>query len=149
MDTKKPKILVVDDNDDIRAACIASLRNEGYILSQASSGEIAVRMLDMSQYDIVLTDYQMGDISGLDVLKKAKETCPECWVIMMTAFSSQELAREVLRNYEGTSFLCKPLNVAALRENIKLCLDRKNSKQIFKDAKNIIKDVKADSKQQL
>lgn len=128
-------VLVVDDDDAIRLACIAALKTQGYTLLSASNGETAKSLLDKFSIDLVLTDYQMGEISGLDVLKYAKSTHPECEVVVMTAFPSQNLAVDVLRNLKGAFFLSKPLEVARLREVVKHCLEKKNTKKMFEDTK--------------
>ncbi|MBN1621960.1 MAG: response regulator [Endomicrobiales bacterium] len=140
----KEVILVVDDDDAIRLACIAALKTEGYVVTSASSGEVALELLKKFKYDLVLTDYSMGEVSGLDLLKISKAMNPSCHVILMTAFASQNLAKEVLRGHEGTSFLCKPINVANLRETVKNCLARGVTKKHLEDTKNLMGEMKSD-----
>ncbi|MBN1621961.1 MAG: response regulator [Endomicrobiales bacterium] len=138
---KNVKILIVDDNDDIRTACNAALKTEGYSISQASSGEIAVKLIEQFKYDLVLTDYSMGEVSGLYVLKKAKMVDKECEVIMMTAFASQDLARQVLKEYTGTSFICKPIKIDELRKAVKYCIERRSTKIQIEHTRGIVKGM--------
>ncbi|MBN1621615.1 MAG: response regulator [Endomicrobiales bacterium] len=127
----KELILVVDDYEPFRTACIKALKLKGYMASGASSGEIAVSLLDKYRYDLLIIDYKMGDVSGLDVIRKVKETNPETEIIMVTAFPTQELAKEVLRELKGSSFLCKPVEFQKIVTTVETCLERRATKKEF------------------
>ncbi|MCB4790543.1 MAG: response regulator [Elusimicrobia bacterium] len=135
-------VLVVDDDSALRFACVEALKNEGYQVLNASSGEEATNLIDKYKVDMVLTDYQMGKVSGLDVLKYAKSTHPKCEVIVMTAYATYDLAREVLRNQKGASFLCKPIQVAELRDLVRKCLQKNEIKKNIEETKDNARNIK-------
>ncbi len=111
----KPKILVVDDEPDICKALEFLLKKEGYSVTSVNSGEDALERLKQEGFDVVLTDLKMGKVDGMDVLKMAKETNPDCQVIMMTAFASIESAVEAMKK-GAADYISKPF----LNEEIKL-----------------------------
>ncbi|MBW2224325.1 MAG: response regulator, partial [Deltaproteobacteria bacterium] len=82
------RILIVDDQDNARGMLSEMLQTEGYDVDQAASGEAASIMVAERGYDLVITDLRMGDVGGLEVLKRARETSPLTEVIVMTAFGT-------------------------------------------------------------
>lgn len=91
------RILIVDDQDNARGMLSEMLQTEGYDVDQAASGEAASIMVAERGYDLVITDLRMGDVGGLEVLKRARETSPLTEVIVMTAFGTIEDAVEAMR----------------------------------------------------
>ncbi|MBN2406176.1 MAG: response regulator [Elusimicrobia bacterium] len=137
-------VLVVDDNPDIRRAVVAALKGAGedYFLMDARNGQVALDFLKRFHFDVVVTDYEMGDINGLDVLEEAKKLYPDCDVIMLTAFATGELAREVLRNHQRTHFLIKPLDVQKLRDKVKSCFESKAVRQDVEKTHSVLDQFK-------
>ena len=70
---KPTSILVVDDELSMREFLDVLLSKEGYKVSVAKNGKQAVNLIEKNNYDLVLTDIRLGDITGLDVLKEAKK----------------------------------------------------------------------------
>ncbi len=101
------RILIVDDQDNARGMLADMLRTEGYEVDQAASGEAASTMVAEHGYDLVITDLRMGDVGGLEVLKRARETSPLTQVIVMTAFGTIEDAVEAMR-LGARDFVQKP-----------------------------------------
>ena len=91
------RILIVDDQDNARGMLSEMLCAEGYDVDQASSGESARTMVAENGYDLVITDLRMGDVGGLEVLQRTRETSPLTEVIVMTAFGTIEDAVEAMR----------------------------------------------------
>ena len=91
------RILIVDDQDNARGMLSEMLQTEGYDVDEAASGEAASIMVAERGYDLVITDLRMGDVGGLEVLKRARETSPLTEVIVMTAFGTIEDAVEAMR----------------------------------------------------
>jgi two-component system response regulator HydG len=100
-------ILIVDDQDNARGMLSELLRTEGYEVDQAANGETASAMVAENGYDLVITDLRMGDVGGLEVLKRARETSPLTEVIVMTAFGTIEDAVEAMR-FGARDFVQKP-----------------------------------------
>ena len=101
------RILIVDDQDNARSMLAEMLRLEGYDVDQAESGETACDMVDGNGYDLVITDLRMGDVGGLEVLRRTREASPVTPVIVMTAFGTIEDAVEAMR-FGAHDFVQKP-----------------------------------------
>jgi CheY-like chemotaxis protein len=103
-------ILLVDDHSAMRSTLSDILRDEGYNVQSATSGEEAVGLFQNGQFDAVLMDVRMTGMSGVEAFRKMKNLCAGVKVILMSAFSMDELKEDSLR--EGVvAFLPKPLNL--------------------------------------
>jgi DNA-binding NtrC family response regulator len=91
------RILVVDDEVDIRESLETLLDLEGYVVELAVDGTDCLRKLEKSGYDLVLLDLMMPDRSGMDVLRELRQRDIETPVIMMTAYGSVEVAVNALK----------------------------------------------------
>ena len=92
-----PKILVVDDQRNMRTTLAMMLRGAGYEVDEASEGKEAAEMGAQGAYDVVLTDLRMGSVDGLGVLRSVKEKQANTEVIVMTAYGTIESAVEAMR----------------------------------------------------
>jgi two-component system response regulator HydG len=101
------RILIVDDQDSARGMLSDMLHGEGYGVDQAPNGELACAMVAENGYDLVITDLRMGDVGGLEVLQRTRETSPLTEVIVMTAFGTIEDAVEAMR-FGAHDFVQKP-----------------------------------------
>ncbi|MET0283055.1 MAG: sigma-54 dependent transcriptional regulator [Polyangiales bacterium] len=91
------KLLVVDDQRNMRTTLAMMLRGASHDVDEAENGEAAVDRLSAEVYDLVLTDLKMGSTDGLDVLRAAKEVSQLTEVIVMTAYGTIESAVEAMR----------------------------------------------------
>ena len=91
------KILVVDDQRNMRTTLAMMLRGAGYDVDEASDGEAGSSMGAAGAYDVVITDLRMGERDGIDVLRAVKEAQPMSEVIVMTAYGTIESAVEAMR----------------------------------------------------
>ncbi|HEX5655903.1 MAG TPA: response regulator, partial [Polyangiales bacterium] len=91
------KLLVVDDQRNMRTTLAMMLRGASHDVDEAENGEAAVDRLSSEVYDLVLTDLKMGSTDGLDVLRAAKEVSQLTEVIVMTAYGTIESAVEAMR----------------------------------------------------
>jgi DNA-binding NtrC family response regulator len=103
------KILVVEDEKLIRMALREMLTQEGYRVTEAETGREALERLRQDEPDLVLLDYRLPDITGLDVLRSARTTSPEAGVILVTAHSSIDNAVEAIK-LGAYDYLNKPVN---------------------------------------
>ncbi len=88
------RILIVDDNEDMRQALIAVLTQRGYHCVAADHGESALRCLDTDRFHLVISDYQMPVMDGIQFLETLKKRpTPSPPVILLTASTSEELWR--------------------------------------------------------
>jgi signal transduction histidine kinase len=119
----KQKILLVDDEKDIREVLVLPLADLGYHIFEAENGAEALRLFKEIQPPIVLTDIKMPGIDGIELLQKIKHENPETEVIMITGHGDMDLAIKSLK-YEATDFITKPINVDALEIALKRAQDR-------------------------
>ena len=105
----KPTLLLVDDEPNILASLRRALEVEGYGAEVAGSGKQAVDKLGARSFDLVMCDVLMPDMSGLDVLAKAKELRPDVPIIMMSGAATIETAVQATK-LGAFDFLEKPLS---------------------------------------
>jgi DNA-binding NtrC family response regulator len=120
----KRRILVVDDEPDICKALAFLLGREGYAVTTANSGELAVGKIEEEHFDVVLTDLKMGKMDGMELLEKVRETTPDTSVIMMTAFASVESAIEAMKK-GAADYIVKPFHNEEIKLTIKRILEQK------------------------
>jgi two-component system response regulator AtoC len=107
-------VLVVDDEQVLADAVGDYLGRHGYGVNVKSTGEEALQVIDKEPPDIVVLDYRLPRMDGLEVLRRIKETRPEVEVIMLTAHGSVEGAVEAMK-LGAFDFLGKPLDLEELR----------------------------------
>jgi len=109
----KPKILIVDDEANARAALAEILKQEGYGVETAADGFKALAKLVEFEPDLVVTDLKMPGMDGVELLRKVKELDAETPVVLMTAFGAVETAVSAMR--EGAAdYLTKPIDYKQL-----------------------------------
>jgi DNA-binding NtrC family response regulator len=121
---KMTQILVVDDEKKMGILIEGTLKDAGYSVKTATSGEKALELLKKSTYDIVITDLKMEPVDGMQVLKKAKELNEETEVIMMTAYATAQSAVQAMKS-GAADYVIKPFAL----EELKLLVDRIVEKQ--------------------
>ena len=109
----KEKVLLVDDEADIRDVLCISLEDIGYCVFPTENAEKALQTFREETPPIVLTDIKMPGMDGIELLRKIKHENPETEVIMITGHGDMSLAIKSLK-YEATDFITKPINVDAL-----------------------------------
>src|SRR5580765_6774187 len=91
------KILVADDEQNLRRVLVALLRREGHEVVQAANGLEAIEQLGKGDYDVVITDLRMPGADGMEVLRTASKNHPHVPVIMITAYGSVGQAVEAIK----------------------------------------------------
>ena len=114
-------ILLVDDNPHILELNREVLSEQGYQLTKATSGESAIEGLEKQHFDMVITDINMGKVSGFEVLERAKELHPESKVIVTTGNPDLQNAIEALRLH-ADDYLLKPYSIHWLVKRVSDCL---------------------------
>ncbi len=107
------RILVVDDEEDIRQTMALVLRNEGYCVDLASTGKETIEKTQSTAYNLIILDIRLPDIDGVTVLSKIHDTVPKTRKIMLTGFPSQQNAITSLNN-KADAYLVKPVDVSEL-----------------------------------
>jgi two-component system response regulator PilR (NtrC family) len=122
------RILVVDDEGSMRQLLEIALGKEGYQVESAPSGERAGELFGKSQFDLVISDIRMPDMSGVEVLRRIRETSPATPVIMITAYASTDTAVEALR-LGAYDYITKPFKLEELKVTIKNALEKTRLKE--------------------
>jgi two-component system response regulator PilR (NtrC family) len=92
-----PRILLVDDEPSIRQLLAYRLKREGFDVVLAENGREAVKRLEAGGIDLLVSDIRMPDMSGIEVLRAAREIDPDMLGVMITAYASKETSVEALR----------------------------------------------------
>jgi CheY-like chemotaxis protein len=116
------KILLVEDERGIQLAMRGLLRREGYEVVVASRGPDGLEELSSNHFDLILTDYSLpGGVSGLDLARQARETCPTTPVVLITAFGSEQIAQDA-KDAGVTDYVPKPFDNQEVRDTVKRAL---------------------------
>jgi two-component system response regulator PilR (NtrC family) len=128
MTENTPHILIVDDELSMRELLEYMLKREGYRVDCAENGRKAVALVGQNNYDLLLCDIRLGDISGLDVLRACKKHHPGTVVIMISAYASTEIAVEAM-NEGAYDYVPKPFNKDELLETVAKALKLRTIEQ--------------------
>jgi len=117
------KILVVDDDNEMRDNIMEVLADEDFEIFSAEHGENALEQVKNNSFDLVLLDLLMPGISGMEVLPLIKRESPSTQVIMVTAFSTVDNAVEAMRK-GADDYITKPFKINDLRMTVRKCLEQ-------------------------
>ena len=123
MEPSKYSVLLVDDEKGITVVLGAYIRDLGYQVETAQSGEEAVRILSEKSFEVVVTDVRMPGIDGVELLKEIKQQWPETAVIIATGHADVTVAVDCLR-LGATDFITKPVNVELLEFALRRAVER-------------------------
>ncbi len=130
---------MVDDDTSMREFLDLLLTRENYDVFTAENGNRALSMIHSQAYDLVLVDIRLGDITGLEVLKQVKQQKPDTVVIMISAYSTTEIAVTAM-NEGAYDFVPKPFDNEELRQTIARALALQTLEQEKKHRETEIKD---------
>lgn len=117
--TDKLKIIIIDDDENIRKPLSFILEDEGYEVAQSAEGLPALERMSNEFFNVALVDYKLPDITGIDIAKKIRQVSSDTRVIMITGHGSLEIAVEAIRE-AVFDYLQKPVNP----ENVKTVIQR-------------------------
>src|SRR5437899_119527 len=104
------RLLVVDDQRDIRDTLAAFLQGEGYAVTLAASADEALAKIDAEPFDVVLADIKLDGMDGLELCQRISASRPDVPVVMITAFASMDNAVAAMRA-GAFDFVTKPIDV--------------------------------------
>ncbi len=114
----EPTILIVDDNEDLLETFAMILKRRGFYVETAENGASAVDKFKEQDYDVTLMDIVMPEMNGVDASRKIKELKPQTPIILMTAYSDEELI-QAARNEGVRRIIHKPIRIDELIDFIK------------------------------
>lgn len=124
MEEHKSKILLIEDEKNLREILKILLEGENYEVSTAKDGTDGIGWLNRDIFDLIITDIRMPGVDGFQILKKAQETSPETLVIMITAFGTTESAIEALK-LGAYDYIHKPFKMDEIRLVVKKALEKR------------------------
>lgn len=134
------RILVVDDEPEIRSMLTEFLKSENYISESAADGSEVIQMLDDFDPDCILMDVRMPHLNGIDALKMVKFRKPHLEVIMVSAVSNIKVAETAVEN-GAFGFVTKPVTLEDLEVQISAALEKRSKNlQSISVSKNTIND---------
>jgi len=117
------KIMVIDDEKIVVDMAKMALEHDGYVVETFLDGEAALARLKEETFDVVVTDFKMKGIDGMEVLRTVKDMYPKTKVIMITAFANLDTAIEALRG-DVFDFFPKPVKIKELKASIERALEK-------------------------
>ena len=124
MDNNKKRILVIEDDQEMRSLLKDFFEEEGFEIDSVSNGSEVFRILVREPFDLVITDIRMPGLTGLDILPGIKKLQPEAPIIVITAFGSEEVHRRAIER-GATAYLEKPIHFHELRTMIREIISSK------------------------
>ena len=124
----QPLVLIIDDDDSLRRVMELSLLGAGYSVATAADGREGLELFESLAPDLVVTDVQMPELSGYDVLEHIKKKRPETLVVVITAFGSIEKAVKAMK-LGAYDYITKPFSRDVLRLVIGKALDYRQRRQ--------------------
>lgn len=135
---KHHRILIVDDERIARENLDRILKKEGYETLAVESGETALKELQKTEFDVVLTDLRMQGVDGIGVLEKTKALYPNAEVVIITGYATVATAVEAMQK-GAYYYITKPIVIDDVRILVRQALEKKSLKQEIEDLKLKIK----------
>ncbi len=144
----KIKILLVDDEENIRNALKRVLKREGYEVYSAGSGQDVLKQLKNISPDVIISDFLMPDMNGIEFLNRAREILPDVVRIILTAHADVEMAVKAINEVGIYRLLTKPWDDRDLKillnqinEHIALLKENSRLKAIIKTQEEVLNQL--------
>ncbi len=139
--TKNARILIVDDEQIARENLGHILNKEGYETVSVESGIAALKELNKTEFDLVLTDLKMQVVDGLEVLEKTKELYPDTEVIIITGYATVATAVDAMQR-GAFYYIPKPVKIDEVRILVRQALEKKSLKNEIAELKRRVGGLK-------
>jgi two-component system response regulator AtoC len=139
------RLLVIDDESNMRHMLAAMLKNSGYSVDTASEGLEGMKMLERSSYDFILCDIKMPKMDGMTFLKTAGDLVADSTVIMMSAYGTVETAIEAMK-LGAYDYISKPFKSDEVTLTLKKAEERERLKQENSFLRERIRNIQADNR---
>ena len=128
----KHNILVVDDEQVARQSLSEMLKLEGYLVTSAPNGQMAIEQARITTVDVMIVDLKMPGMDGLEVIQVLNQITPDTEVILLTAYGSVESAVQSLR-LRIHDYLLKPASPSQIISSVKKALAHKEAKSLSRN----------------
>lgn len=116
------RILIVEDEPDMRETCRRILARQGYQVSTAADGPSAMELVRNEAFSLVITDLRLPEMSGMEILREVKRASPSTGVVLITAYGSIEMALQAVRD-GAFDYIPKPFSMEQLRIAVERALE--------------------------
>lgn len=131
---KKARILIIDDDENIRKVLAAILEEEGYSVDKAETAKQAIEKTEKNVYNLALIDIRLPDMEGIELLTKMKDTMPKMRKIIVTGYPTLNNAIEAV-NRGADAYILKPFDVEKVLATIKEQLKKQEEERRFSQEK--------------
>ena len=142
-ESSQKRLLVIDDEENMRHMLSSMLKKSGYRVSTASNGSEAMDMVDQTLYDFILCDLKMPDMSGMEFFEAARDKLWASTVIMMSAYGTIDTAVEAMKK-GAYDFISKPFKLDEVLLTLKKAEERESLKRENRWLKERIKKIQDD-----
>jgi signal transduction histidine kinase len=144
------RVLIVDDEEDLRYVYTRQLRGDGYLLDTAADGEEAIEKIRATEYAVILTDMRMPRKDGLAVIAAARERLPDAEIIVLTGHGSLENALQAFKAGNIFEYLLKPLDdIGVLNTVVARAIERRNlrkhNRELFEQLQRAYEELRQKS----
>ncbi len=126
---KELRAIVVDDEVEVRNLIKSFLELDGYNIDITGDGYQAIELIEKNDYDIVIADYRMPGIDGIEVIKRAREVKNYIAALLITGFGTQEIVLEAFKEGDVNNYLSKPFESKELRRLVRLSIQEQQIKK--------------------
>ena len=137
MNTDK-RILIADDDEQIRELLVFDIQSSGYVVDEAENGEVALKKALENNYDLILLDVMMPKMNGYDVCRNIRLVKPKVPILMLTAKGSLTDKTEGF-DVGADDYLVKPFEIQEVLLRIRALLRRNNDSVVEKNSKEILR----------
>ena len=137
------RLLIIDDEENMRHMLSSMLKKSGYRVYTASNGSEALNMVDQTLYDFILCDLKMPDMSGMEFFEAARDKLWASTVIMMSAYGSIDTAVEAMKK-GAYDFISKPFKLDEVLLTLKKAEERESLKRENRWLKERIRKIQDD-----
>jgi DNA-binding NtrC family response regulator len=131
---KSARILIIDDDENIRKALQTILEDEGYVTDSVETAQKAIQKSEQTFYNLALIDVRLPDMEGIELLSKLRETKPKMRKIIVTGYPTLQNAVGAV-NKGADAYVMKPFDVNRLLLTIKDQLTKQAEEKDFDQAK--------------
>ncbi len=135
-----PRLLVVDDEENVRLTTAAILEQDGYRVETAQDGHEALNRLQSGDFDLVLTDLRMEGLDGSALLHEIKRSFPNVMMIVLTGYASIESSIDALR-HGVYDYLVKPCVVEDLQLTVRRALDHRRQRMRIRELSSPVVEI--------
>jgi DNA-binding NtrC family response regulator len=131
---KSSRILVIDDDENIRKVIKTILEDEGYIIETAETAKIGIEKSQKGFYNLALIDVRLPDMEGIELLSKLRETKPKMRKIIVTGYPTLQNAVAAV-NKGADAYVLKPFDVEKILQTIKVQLQKQAEEKKYSEEK--------------